>query len=64
MSNAIDFAAARARILKLAAARNTYVDVEFSPAELAPTMARTVADLVRECVEVYGPRAVAQEIEQ
>lgn len=58
----IDFAAARSRLLKLTAARNTYVEVEFTPAELASP--RTLADLVRECVEEFGPRAVAQEIEQ
>lgn len=61
MSRTIDFAAARTRLLKLASAQTTYVEVEFSPAELAPP--RTVATLLRECVEKFGPRTVAQEIQ-
>lgn len=34
--NTIDFAAARARLAKTVELRNTYVDVEFDPAELTP----------------------------
>lgn len=60
----VDFAAARARVQKIAADRNTYVDVEFSTSELAPPVRPTVADLLRDCVDEVGARGVRQELER
>lgn len=62
MSKPIDFAAARARVLKLVPDRSFFVDVEFSPQELAPPVRPTVADLLRDCVEEVGARGVRQEL--
>lgn len=57
----IDFNAARRRIQAQADAQKVdYVDVEFTPGELAPPV--TIASMLLECVEHVGARGVRQEL--
>lgn len=63
--SAIDFAAARRRILDKAARQTTYVDVSFDPAELEPVVVRTLlADMLLDVARDCGGdvRAIASDL--
>lgn len=63
--SAIDFAAARRRILDKAASHTTYVDVSFDPAELEPIVVRPLlADMLLDVAHDCGGdiKAIASDL--
>lgn len=56
----IDFNAAAARIKRLAEQHTTYVDVEFSTAELAPRP--TLFDMLQSCIADVDAFGVREEL--
>ena len=53
----IDFAAARKRLLAI-----QFHEIELGPDDLVQRQPTKIRDLVRDCVEEFGARAVAQEL--